>query len=264
MGDGTYAPLDFILALRQKRETTTVEGRSNLVSSPSGAIPNNKENGLQAIGRETLLPSVDARQPDRPLAATTTAQSSGLDSSTSTLRAITDTRSSYDLDPFFTRFGSVSSAPLPESNSYQDRSVGFASTSMGGSLQLPAIREPSDNMSYFRNPTPSYHQDDHVEYSRSHGLMERTGNDGEMSEGQLGLDGLFDVGLGSNTIDARSQQHGNESGTVNKARGRDDYLIHSEEHRKKFLGASSSQVSPISCRFEQGGFRGTHPPFIFV
>lgn len=241
-----------------------MEARSNLVPSPSDAILNNRENGLGAIGRETLPPAVDARPPDRPLAATTTAQSSVLDPSTSTLRAITDTRSSYDLDPFFTRFGSVSSAPLPESNSYQDRDVGFASTSMGGSLQLPAIRESSDNMSYFRHPTPSYYQDDHVEYSRSNRLMERTGNDVEMPEGQLGLDGLFDVGLGSNTIDARSQQHGNESGTINKARGRDDYLIHSEEHRKKFLGASSSQVSPINCRFEKGGFRGTHALVILV
>jgi hypothetical protein len=114
---------------------------------------------------------------------------------------------------------------------------------MGGSLQLPAIRESSDNMSYFRNPTPSYLQDDHVEFSRPNESAERTGDNREISEGQLGLDGLFDGGLGSDTIDMRSQQHGDRSDTVNKARGRDDYLIHSEEHRKKFLGASSSQVS---------------------
>lgn len=230
-----------------------MEGRSNLVSSPSDAMPNSKGNGSRATGRDTVPPTGDARQSDRPSATTTVAQPPGLDSSTLTLRAITDTRSSYDLDPFFTRFGSVSSAPLPESNSYQDRSCGFASTSMGGSLQLPAIREPSDNMSYFRNPMPSYLQDDHVEFSRPHESAERTGDNGETSEGQLGLDGLFDGGLGLDTIDMRSQQHGDRSDTVNKARGRDDYLIHSEEHRKKFLGASSSQVFVKWLDEESGG-----------
>jgi hypothetical protein len=249
VGDGTYAPLDFILALRRKRDPTVSTERQSTLAPSTHVTPDHSEISNRPPSSVQDMSTHDAvRLP--AISMSTADPSPSLDFPTSTLRAITDTRSSYDLDPFLSRFGSSSSAPLELNiNQEHGNDGGYASTSLDGTLQLPAIRasSSSEDMSYFSNSTPAYHRDNHnlVGRPRLLGVTGLAEHDGDLADDQSGLDGLIGMTPNSTTMMKERPQGGTGIDAGNKARGRDDYLIHSEEHRKKFLGASSSQVSRL-------------------
>ena len=238
VGDGTYAPLDFILALRRERQTTVTEVQPVRKPSPEKTRQDGEHHVSESPDQNGLPEGENLRPSSRLPTVATAGLPAGLDFSTSTLRPIIDGRLSYDYDPFFSRIGSIS-AGFQETNMCHENGSGLASTSLGASLELPAIRDTTDSMSYLRNEPRLFHTDTSLDLSHSRDQAFLTEDADELVQPQ---EGLADGGSSPNMVTLQPQN--GDTGTNRKTvRGRDDYWIHTADHRKKFLGASSSQVS---------------------